>query len=156
MHQAPDRLVVELTEHEQVPDYPQLLAVLTGLRASGLRLAVDDTGAGFASLQHVTHLHPDIVKLDTAFVRDVHRDASRRAVARALTAFAGDIGAALVAEGIETAEELRELLRLGTHLGQGYHLGRPAPAAQALRSSAAPTRSASPRRRRPLSPRRAV
>ena len=120
------RIVVEVTEHEQVPDYPSLLCSVDALRASGLRLAVDDTGAGFASLQHVTRLAPDIVKLDIAFVRDVHLDPARRAVARAMVAFAADLGAALVAEGIETAAELAELVRLGAPLGQGYHLARPA------------------------------
>lgn len=135
VRKAPDRIVVELTEHEQVQDYPALLGVLAGLRERGLRLAVDDTGSGFASLQHVTRLRPDIVKLDIAFVRDLHRDPSRRAVARALTAFATDIGASLVAEGIETPDELDELLRLGARYGQGYHLGGPAPTAQALSGS---------------------
>jgi EAL domain-containing protein (putative c-di-GMP-specific phosphodiesterase class I) len=77
-------------------------------------------------------LRPDIVKLDMTFVRDVHLDPSRRAVARALIAFAGDIDATLVAEGIETAEELAELVRLGAPMGQGYHLGRPRPPAEIL------------------------
>lgn len=129
---APGRLVVELTEHEQVSDYPALLKVLAGLRERGLRLAVDDTGAGFSSLQHVTVMRPDILKLDIAFVRDVHLNPGHRAVARALTAFAEDIGASLVAEGIETPDELEALIALGAPLGQGYLLGRPAPAREIL------------------------
>ena len=134
---TPERLVVELTEHEKVADYGALLNVLSGLRERGLRLAIDDTGSGFASLQHVTRMNPDIVKLDIAFVRDLHLDPSRRAVARALTGFAMDIGASLIAEGIETEEELAQLSRLGTPFGQGYYLGRPAPAALALSSARA-------------------
>jgi EAL domain-containing protein (putative c-di-GMP-specific phosphodiesterase class I) len=67
-----DRVLVEITEHEQVPDYPALLRVTERLRAMGLRIAVDDVGAGFASMQHITRLRPDVVKLDIAFVRDVH------------------------------------------------------------------------------------
>lgn len=120
------RVVIELTEHEQIADYPALLAALAGLRSRGLRLAVDDAGAGFASLQHITRLAPDIIKLDIAFVRHVDVDPSRRAVARAMTAFATELDATLVAEGIETAAELNQLHALGVHLGQGYHLGRPA------------------------------
>jgi EAL domain-containing protein (putative c-di-GMP-specific phosphodiesterase class I) len=127
-----DRIVVELTEHEQISDYPALLRALAGLRERGLRLAVDDAGSGFASLQHITQLNPDIIKLDIAFVRAVDVDPSRRAVTRALLAFATELGATLVAEGIETAGELDQLLALGTHLGQGYHLGRPGPAGQVL------------------------
>ncbi len=122
-----DRLVVELTEHEQVHDYDLLLHTVAGLRERGLRLAVDDTGAGFASLQHITRLAPDIIKLDIAFVRDIDTDPTRRAVARAMASFAQELGAALVAEGIETPAELAQLRELGVPLGQGYHLGRPAP-----------------------------
>ena len=129
---AAGRLVLELTEHEHVPDYPAVLRVLAGLRERGLRLAVDDTGSGFASLQHVTRLQPDIVKLDIAFVRDVDRDPSRRAVTRSMIAFAREVGAVLVAEGIETTAEREELLRLGATHGQGYLLGRPQPPQQAL------------------------
>lgn len=120
-----DRIVVELTEHDQIQDYPALLGALAGLRARGLRLAVDDAGSGFASLQHITRLQPDIIKLDIAFVRNVDTDPSRRAVARAMIAFAAELGASLVAEGIETAEELAQLRTLGAQLGQGYHLARP-------------------------------
>lgn len=135
LRSAPRRLLLELTEHEEVPDYPTLLNVLDGLRQLGMRLAVDDMGSGFSSLQHATRLRPDVVKLDLAFVRDVHRDHSRRAIARALTAFASDIGAELVAEGIETEDERQALLAIGAAYGQGYLLGRPQPAAEALRAA---------------------
>lgn len=129
---AAGRLVLELTEHERVPDYSAVLGVLAGLRPRGLRLAVDDTGSGFASLQHVTRLRPDIVKLDIAFVRDIDRDPPRRAVARALLALAAEIGAVLVAEGVESEAERDELLRLGATHGQGYLLGRPSAPSLAL------------------------
>ncbi|WP_158604399.1 EAL domain-containing protein [Nocardioides mangrovicus] len=131
----PGQVVVELTEHERVSDYPALLDVLAGLRERGLRLAIDDTGAGYASLQHVTRMNPDIVKLDIAFVRDVHLDAGRRAVARALIAFAGDVGAELVAEGVETEAEAAELRRLGARFAQGYLFGHPQAAPDAVRTS---------------------
>lgn len=126
------RLVVELTEHEQIQDYPALLRALAGLRERGLRLAVDDAGSGFASLQHITRLDPDIIKLDIAFVRDVDTDPSRRAVARAMIAFAAELGATLVAEGIETDAELAQLRTLGAQLGQGYLLGHPSDPTQHL------------------------
>lgn len=138
------RIVVELTEHEQIGDYPAVLGALAGLRDRGLRLAVDDAGAGFASLQHITRLSPDIIKLDIAFVRDVDTDPSRRAVARAMIAFAAELGATLIAEGIETSAELDQLLALGASLGQGYHLARPAPAQHVLPHHHHPHRHVSP------------
>ena len=120
-----DRVVVELTEHEQVRDYAILLHSLSGLRRRGLRLAIDDTGSGFAGLRHLSALAPDLIKLDIAFVRDIHLDAARRAVARAVIGFAADVGAGLIAEGIETVEELDQLRAMGVHLGQGFLLARP-------------------------------
>jgi len=120
-----DRIVLELTEHERVADYSAVLHALSGLRTRGLRLAIDDTGSGFAGLQHLAELNPDIVKLAIAFVRNIDRDPTRRAVARAVIGFAAEVGAALVAEGIETPAELDQVRRLGAGLGQGFFLGRP-------------------------------
>ncbi|WP_432570187.1 EAL domain-containing protein [Kineococcus sp. SYSU DK005] len=141
-----ERVVVEMTEHEQVQDYPAVLNALQALRSRGARLAIDDTGAGFAGLQHLARLRPDIVKLDVSFVRGIDRDASLRAVARAVASFAAEVGAALVAEGIETAAELAQLRALGATHGQGYLLGRPvAPGAVFGTSSASSAARASGR-----------
>lgn len=131
-------VVLELTEHQDVADYAVLVRRLDALRAQGMRLAVDDTGSGFASLQHVVRLRPDVVKLDIAFVRGVHRHPARRAVARAMIGFAQEIGADLVAEGVEGPAECDEMVRLGARYGQGFHLGRPLPVAEALRAVLAP------------------
>lgn len=124
---ASRRLVVELTEHTQVHDYPRLVAVTERLRAAGILIAVDDAGAGFASLSHILQLRPDIIKLDITLTRDIDTDPVRIALARCLAGFASDIGGKLVAEGIETVAEHEKLVELGVHLGQGYLLGRPAP-----------------------------
>ncbi|WP_432525025.1 EAL domain-containing protein [Kineococcus sp. SYSU DK006] len=124
---APDRLVVEITEHDPVSDYDALTACTDALRERGVRVAVDDAGAGFASLQHVLHLVPDIVKLDIAFVRGIDTDPARRAVARALVGFASELGSTVVAEGVERGSELAVLRDLGVEHGQGYLLGRPSP-----------------------------
>ncbi|MEX0835522.1 MAG: EAL domain-containing protein, partial [Nitriliruptor sp.] len=121
----PDRLVLELTEHAPVRDYDELLGRLEVLRARGIRTAVDDAGAGFAGLQHVLRLRPDILKLDIALTSGIDHDPARRALSTALVAFAAEIGAVIVAEGIETAGELRTLRDLGVPWGQGYHLARP-------------------------------
>jgi EAL domain-containing protein (putative c-di-GMP-specific phosphodiesterase class I) len=89
-------------------------------------VAVDDTGAGYASLRHILTLCPDIIKLDISLVRDIHLDPARRALAASLVTFARETHSELIAEGIETADELRAITALDVRWGQGYHLGRPA------------------------------
>ncbi|HMJ76889.1 MAG TPA: EAL domain-containing protein, partial [Iamia sp.] len=128
-------VVLEITEHERVDDYEQLLVALGRLRETGVRLAVDDAGAGFASLQHILTLRPDVIKLDIALTRDIDRDPIKRALASSLVAFSGEIGSRLVAEGIESEAELAALVDLGVHWGQGFHLGRPRPVDQLTSSS---------------------
>lgn len=122
-----ERVVLELTEHAQVDDYDRLLVALTRLRSRGVSLAVDDAGAGFASLHHILLLSPDIIKLDITLVRDINHDPVKRALACSLVTFAREIGSIIIAEGIETEDERATLVELGIPWGQGYHLGRPAP-----------------------------
>lgn len=122
-----NRAVVEITEHAVVDDYDRLARSLNQLRSSGVRVAVDDAGSGYASLQHILRVQPDIIKLDIALTRSLHDDPARRALAGALVTFAAEIGASITAEGIEADDELRALRDLGVECGQGYHLGRPAP-----------------------------
>ena len=121
------RVVVEITEHDVIETYDQLEASLSDLRRRGVRVAVDDAGAGYASFRHVLRLQPDIIKLDMTLTRDIDHDAPRRALASALIAFGRDTGSAIVAEGVETAAELRTLRQLGVDAAQGYFLGRPGP-----------------------------
>lgn len=120
-------IAVELTEHAQVHDYPAVVRVTETLRAAGILIAVDDAGAGFASLSHILQLRPDIIKLDTTLTSGIDADPVRMALARSLVGFAADINAMLIAEGIETAAEHERLRALGVRLGQGYFLGRPGP-----------------------------
>lgn len=118
-------LVVEITEHAPVDDYEALAAAMAPFRNGGGRLSVDDAGAGFASLRHILRLDPDFIKLDITLTSGIHADRRKRALASAIISFAGEIGAAVIAEGIEAAEEVGTLLRLGVGLGQGYFLGCP-------------------------------
>ena len=90
-------------------------------------IAIDDTGAGHASLNHLIELKPDFIKLDRALVTGLDLDAGKHALVRNMSRLAEDLGAELVAEGIETEGELWALRELGVPLGQGYFLGRPAP-----------------------------
>jgi EAL domain-containing protein (putative c-di-GMP-specific phosphodiesterase class I)/AmiR/NasT family two-component response regulator len=119
------RLVIELTEHERVPDYDTLIGPVTELRRRGVRLAVDDAGAGFASLQHILRLCPDLIKLDRTFIDGLAEDPVRRALTTALVSFSTEIGATLVAEGVASSEELVALQELGITVGQGMFLGEP-------------------------------
>ncbi len=121
------RLVVEITEHEPVDDYEDLAIALQPLRALGVRIAIDDAGAGYASLRHTLALNPDIVKVDISLTRAIDTDRARRALASALISFADEMDMTIIAEGIETEAELRTLTDLGVRYGQGFHLAEPAP-----------------------------
>ena len=123
---ADARLTVEITEHTQVENYRLLTGALDPLRQAGIRLSVDDAGAGYAGLQHILQLQPDLIKLDISLVRDIDSDPVKTALAESLASFASKIGARLIAEGIETAAEHARLTELGITYGQGYHLARPA------------------------------
>ena len=130
---AAKRLVVEITEHEPVDDYDELARSLHPLRELGVRIAIDDAGAGYASLRHTLAVNPDIIKVDISLTRSIDEDRGRRALASALISFAEEMEMAIVAEGIETEAELVTLCDLGVRYGQGYHLAPPAPLASASR-----------------------
>jgi len=120
------RLVLEIAEAAVIEDDDALAAVLPELRSSGLRLAVDDAGAGFASLRHILRLAPDLIKLDRTLIDAVDTSRASRALVAAFVSFAQEVGSLVLAEGIERALQLETLLDLGVTLGQGYRLGRPA------------------------------
>src|SRR5665213_3295268 len=121
------RVVIELTEHTLFDDYPGLIAALQALRLLGVRLAIDDTGNGYSSLSHILKLAPDFIKLDRDLVSGIDIDPVRRVLAACLVTFANNTGATIIAEGVETREELSVLRDLGIDYAQGYLLGRPAP-----------------------------
>jgi EAL domain-containing protein (putative c-di-GMP-specific phosphodiesterase class I) len=121
------RVVLELTEHEEVLDYELLNAVLAPLRRAGARLAIDDAGAGFASFRHALMLNPELLKLDLSLIRGIDTDPAKRSLCHALTGFAHTTGAAVVAEGVETEGEAMVVQGLGIDLVQGFLFARPAP-----------------------------
>jgi EAL domain-containing protein (putative c-di-GMP-specific phosphodiesterase class I) len=122
------RLVVELTEQLPIEEYGPFRATIGWLRDRGVQLAVDDAGAGYASLQHIVHLEPDIIKLDMTFTQRICTDPVTRTMVGALISFATAVDAAVVAEGVETSAQLDVLRDLGAGYGQGYLFGRPQPA----------------------------
>lgn len=119
------RLVLEITEHDRIADYSLVTAKLEPLRERGLRLAVDDAGAGYASFRHILQLKPDIIKIDRSLIRGLDEDPAQLALTTAMVTFARATGSSIVAEGVETQGELDVLRDLNVEYVQGYLLGVP-------------------------------
>jgi EAL domain-containing protein (putative c-di-GMP-specific phosphodiesterase class I) len=143
------RVVVEVTEDAPVQDYDVFEDGMRQLRARGVRLAIDDAGAGFSSLGGILRLTPEFIKLDISLIRTIASNQARRTTASALIRFASDIGAEIIAEGIESRTQLEALRGLGVIYGQGFYLARPAPLplAERVRSPRAARDVPSPDRR---------
>ena len=122
-----DNVVLEVTEHAPVEDYPRFRIAIGRMRELGAKLAIDDAGAGFSSLRHILELDAELIKLDGSLTHSLDADPRRRSLASALIEFGRESGAAVLAEHIESELQLHELRRLGVRYGQGYHLGRPLP-----------------------------
>ena len=124
-HVTPRMLVLEITEHERVDNMDRLAEVVQEVRAAGLALALDDFGDGRSSLRLWSQIKPEVVKIDKYFTRNISAHGDKLKTIQALQHIATIFGTALVAEGIETAEDLRVLRDVGIEYGQGYFLGRP-------------------------------
>lgn len=120
-----ERILLEISEHDRVDDYPRLLSRLDKLRESGFRLAIDDVGAGYSSLQHLVQIAPDVIKLDRSIVTGLAADPMRHTLVGSLVDFARGCGARLIAEGVETRDDADALAGLGVQFGQGWFLGMP-------------------------------
>ncbi len=123
----PDRVVMEFTEGQRIHDDEALRIYSARLRDLGLRIAVDDLGAGVASLSHMARLAPDFIKADRSLVEQVHRRPYQAALLNALAHFATRMRLGFIAEGIETLEELEAVMDADVPWGQGYVLGQPWP-----------------------------
>jgi EAL domain-containing protein (putative c-di-GMP-specific phosphodiesterase class I) len=128
---TPDRVVLEITERSAIENYDLFAEALAELTRFGFSIAVDDVGAGYSGLEKIAHLNPRYLKFDIELIRNIDSSYIRREMTRALKSFADSIGSTIIAEGIERDGELRTLLELGIQYGQGFLLGRPAPAFQA-------------------------
>lgn len=120
-------VLLEVTEHAVVNEYEPLMEALACCRACGVRIAVDDFGAGYSGLSHVLRVSPNVLKLDMQLTRDIDRDRAKQALASATVGFAAKADVDIIAEGIETAAEADMLRELGVRYGQGFHFGRPGP-----------------------------
>ena len=119
----PSELVLEISESESIENFGVFREVADSCRDLGIRIAIDDAGTGYASLEAIMEISPDLVKTDLLLVRGIDGDPSRREIVRAMLAVADGIGAKLIAEGVETEAELRVLRELGVRWGQGYYFG---------------------------------
>ncbi|MDF1504201.1 EAL domain-containing protein [Roseisolibacter sp. H3M3-2] len=125
---AHERIVFEVVESEGIADTDHLRAILDYYRRAGFRVALDDVGAGYSSLNRLHLLRPDLLKLDLQLVRDVHADPYKAVVAEKVLELADSLAIPVLAEGVETAEELAWLQARGIRYVQGWHVGRPAAA----------------------------
>jgi EAL domain-containing protein (putative c-di-GMP-specific phosphodiesterase class I) len=119
-----ERIVLELSEHDRIDDYELLATVLNPLRAKGLRLAIDDVGAGFSSLRHIVVTAPDMIKLDRSIVHGIGSDPVLQTLVNALVDFGHGSGARVVAEGVETKEDAIALRSAGADYAQGWYFAR--------------------------------
>ncbi len=123
-----DRTVLEITERAGIEDFAHFRKRLEPLRELGFLVAIDDLGSGYSSLNNVAELEPDVIKLDILLIRGIEHSKVRRNLVRQLVSFANGIGCRVVAEGIETQEQMEVVTDLGCHLLQGFYLARPSPA----------------------------
>ncbi|MBN2247365.1 MAG: GGDEF domain-containing protein [Coriobacteriia bacterium] len=122
---APSQIVLEITERTAVEDFGAFRATLEYLRALGFRIAIDDGGAGYGSMQCIAEVHPEWLKIDLSLVRDIDTDDVRRALVGTIATFAERTGVKLIAEGIERPEQLAVLREIGVEYGQGFLFCRP-------------------------------
>jgi EAL domain-containing protein (putative c-di-GMP-specific phosphodiesterase class I) len=123
----PSDVVFEISEKESIRNFEIFREARDYFAELGLKIALDDTGVAYGSLEALMELSPDFVKVDLSLVRSIDTDPPRQELLRALNAVAGKLGAEIIAEGIETSEELATIQSLGIPYGQGYLFGRPAP-----------------------------
>ena len=121
----PQHLTLELTENILMERLEAALPVLRELRRLGVGLSVDDFGTGYSSLKHLSSLPVNSLKIDRAFVADLHRDSDEAAVVRAIILLGNSLGKSIIAEGIETAAQMDQLRQMGCSAGQGFHMSRP-------------------------------
>lgn len=124
-HLSPKQIVLELTEKESVTNYEQFEKMIQHYREQGFRIAIDDAGTGYNSLKTLVYLKPEFIKIDKSLIRNIHKHSEKQHLVELLFEFASQENTEIIAEGIETIEELIFLKNLGIHMGQGYALGRP-------------------------------
>lgn len=121
-----ERIIFEITEGEKVDDHDHLREIIAHYQLCGFKTAIDDFGAGYAGLNFLADIRTDIIKLDMALIRHIERDAIRQAIVKGILQVCDELSVTVIAEGIETAEELDVLQSFGIELFQGYFFAKPA------------------------------
>ncbi|MFE8700411.1 EAL domain-containing protein [Cytobacillus sp. FJAT-54145] len=122
---SPSNVVFEITERNAIQDFQAFKEVLNHYRAQGFKIAIDDAGAGYSSLQAITELMPDYIKVDRSLISGIHNNEVKMHILHAFVTLAKKTGSTIIAEGIETKEELQTVMQLGISVGQGYYLAYP-------------------------------
>ena len=122
---SPEQLILEVTEEEAITNLQVFSAQMQKLRAAGIRVSIDDFGAGYAGLSLLSEFQPDQLKIDRLLVRSVHEHGPRQAIVRAVTDFCQALGIEVIAEGVEQLQEFRWLQGVGINSFQGYLFSRP-------------------------------
>jgi diguanylate cyclase (GGDEF)-like protein len=122
---SPSNVVLEITERNAIEDFDTLRDALAYYRNQGFMIALDDVGAGYSSLQSIAELHPDFLKVDRSLINGVNSDPIKWALLETFVTFSKRIGCRIIAEGVETAEEMRTVIQLGVDYIQGYFVARP-------------------------------
>ncbi len=123
----PDDIVFEITEKNSIENEKIFCDVIQHYRSQNFEIAIDDFGNGYAGMNRICALHPLYIKIDIQIVRDIDKDNFKRSLVESMVQFCNKSGIYLIAEGIETRDELKTLIRLGVHFGQGYYLSKPMP-----------------------------
>ncbi len=127
---APQRIVLEITERLVIDNYSLFREAMAYYTDLGMRFAVDDVGTGYSGLESIARLKPHFLKIDVSLVRDLHVSAINREMVKAIVSLGRGVGATVIAEGIQAAEEVQVLQQLGVDLGQGFFLAPPTLAAE--------------------------
>jgi EAL domain-containing protein (putative c-di-GMP-specific phosphodiesterase class I) len=122
---SPKSIIFEITERTAIEDYKSFTAILKNYTDQGYKIAIDDTGAGYSGMRTITETKPHYIKIDMDLIRDIDKDFFKQAIIKAFVYLANTTNIKLIAEGIETKEELQILIQLGIHAGQGYFLQKP-------------------------------
>lgn len=133
---SPNNIVFEITERSSFSDFSAAKKVLEHYRKQGYKIAIDDAGAGYSSLQAIAELSPEYIKIDRSLIQDIHKDKMKECIVETFVAFAQKMNIFLVAEGIEQPDELMKLTRMGVHYGQGFFLGKPMGVSQTINEKA--------------------
>ncbi|WP_445492327.1 EAL domain-containing protein [Niallia sp. 03133] len=131
---APNKIIIEVTERDSIEGLEYFISNLRILRTLGFRIAVDDTGAGYASLNSISEIMPDIIKIDRSVIQNIDKNSVKESMLKGLLLIANEVGSIVVAEGIESAEEASVLLRNKVDLAQGYFYARPTSLSNSLQT----------------------